>query len=105
MWDYIELDTVPVEEPCVQVGEKNYMERMLEECKQFIELLRKKFGPEPEGARLSIKSFPHDFGSYLEVVCYFDTDNPESMAYAFCIGENLPLKWDDDSPVDWRKNL
>jgi len=45
------------------------------ECQRFIALLRKQFGPEPDGARLAVKSFPHDFGDYLEVVCCFD-ENP-----------------------------
>ena len=40
------------------------------------------FGKEPNGARLRVKSFSHDFGTYYEVVCRYDLDNPEAYEYA-----------------------
>lgn len=103
MRDYINIGATPADEPCAQVGEPNYQERAREECKRFIALLRKRFGNEPSGAQLKIKSFPHDFGSYLEVVCFYDPQLPESVDYAFrCEGET-PLTWDetDFHPEIW----
>ena len=95
MQPYLSLAPTPVEEDCAQVGTTDYTARARNECRRFMALLRTKFGPEPEGARLAIKSFSHDFGDYLEVVCYFDETLPESVEYAYRCEENLPATWDD----------
>ncbi len=99
MQNSITLGTTPTEEPCVCVGEDHYMPRARAECRRFIALLRKKCGDEPEGARFAIKSFPHDFGDYLEVIVWFDEDMPQSVAYAYQCESHLPATWDDDQPV------
>ena len=93
MIDYIELGSAPCDENCVQVGEDNYGERSKNECKQFIELIRKTVGQEPEGARLTIKGFEHDFGRYYEVVCKFDDRNETAINYAFKCESESPTKW------------
>lgn len=90
---YLELGTTPYDEPCTQVGSPNYHTLAGEECTRYIALLRELFGPEPTGARLAIKTFPHDFGSYLEVVCHYDEAQPESIDYAFRLDNNLPATW------------
>ena len=84
MRDYMEIGSSPCDEPCVQVTkEGDYHEAMRDECRRFLELIRKKLGEEPPGARLAIKSNPHDFGTYLEVVCYYDDKDPTSTEYAY----------------------
>jgi hypothetical protein len=95
MEHYLVLAPVPTEEDCAQVGTDDYAARARAECRRFIALLRTKFGPEPEGARLAVKSFPHDFGDYLEVICYFDNTLPASVEYALRCEDNLPATWDD----------
>lgn len=104
MIDYLVIASAPTEEDCAQVGEDNYRQKALEECARFRELIRKKFGPEPERTRLAIKSFPHDFGAYHEVVCYYDDENRDSMDYAFAVKNNMPETWYDDTSVYWRNN-
>lgn len=99
MENYFTLGPTPRDESCACVGEDDYAPRAKKECRRFITLLRKKFGPEPEGAQLKIKSFPHDFGDYFEVICEFDEDLPESADYALHCDNNLPATWDDDQPV------
>ena len=95
MRDYIEIGSAPAEEECVQVNkEGNYHKAMREECLRFIELLRRTFGPEPEGARLSVKSNPHDFGTYYEVVCYFEERDEAARKYAFRCESETPATWD-----------
>tara|TARA_R110002051_G_C8727285_1_gene497499 strand:- start:1377 stop:1634 length:258 start_codon:yes stop_codon:yes gene_type:complete len=74
------------------------------ECRRFIEQIRNHYGSEPQGARLYIKSNPHDFGSYLSVECEFIWDPSEedeectpSQEYAFAIeGDDLKVlqAWD-----------
>jgi len=50
-------------------------------------------GPEPDGASLAIKSNPHDFGTYLSVVCHFAPDVAAALDYA--------LRCESDGPQDW----
>ncbi len=93
MRDFFTLDQTPCDEPCASVGEPDYEEKALAQCRRFIGLLRQTFGLEPDGTRLSIKSFPHDFGTYYSVVCYFSHGIPASAAYA--------RRCEDDAPTTW----
>jgi hypothetical protein len=95
MQTYLSLAPAPTEEDCAQVGTPGYRERALAECASFIKLLRQKIGLEPEGARLGVQWFAPDFGPYCEVVCYYTTDIPASVAYAYRCEEHLPATWDD----------
>lgn len=90
--DYLTIGSTPCDESCAQVGSDGYHERARLECKVFVDLIRRTLGTEPSGARLSVRSFPHDFGSYLEVICSYD----ESAAdYAFRCESDAPSEWDD----------
>ena len=95
MRDFVCLGPTPSDEPCACVGEDNYRERALDECKRYIELLRTTFGSEPEGTRLATKWFEHDFGAYVEAICFYDSDIPESIDYA--------LRCEDEAPTTWEK--
>lgn len=92
--DYINIGPVPCEEDCAQVGKEGYREKGIAECKRFIALLRRTLGEEPEGAELKIKWFDHDFGSYCEVVCYYEIGNQEATDYAFRCESECPLTWE-----------
>ena len=94
MENYFTLGPTPVHESCACVGENDYPQRAQQECRRFIALLRKKFGPEPDGARFAVKGFPHDFGMYYEVVISFDEDIPASAHYACHCEDNLPETWE-----------
>ncbi len=93
--DHMDIGSAPAEEDTVQVGTPDYTARASAECNRYIELIRKHVGLEPPGARLALKSNPHDFGSYLSVVCYFEDSNETARRYAYkCEGE-APTTWDD----------
>lgn len=97
MRDYMEIGSSPCYEDCVQVNPRgDYHEAMREECRRFLELIRKKLGPEPPGAHLAIKNNPHDFGTYYEVVCHFDDTDDEARTYAFRCESDAPRTWADD---------
>ncbi|MDO8531206.1 MAG: hypothetical protein Q7T26_03415 [Dehalococcoidia bacterium] len=104
MRDHIDIGSSPCDaaarahgEECVQVSRtEDYLDRMRVECRRFLALIRVKLGPEPEGAHLAIKSNPHDFGTYLEVVCHFDDENEEAREYAYKCESDGPKTWDDD---------
>jgi hypothetical protein len=98
MKDFVDLGgTTPPMEECAQVGsrEYDYYDRARKECRAYINQLRRVVGAEPEGARFSIKSHPHDFGNYLTVVVYFDSDNEAARQYAIRCDEGTPKEWDD----------
>ncbi|MBI4294649.1 MAG: hypothetical protein HY669_00605 [Chloroflexi bacterium] len=97
MRDYMSIGLAPSDEACVQVNLRgDYHDAMKTECRRFLELIRKKLGPEPAGTRLAIKSNPHDFGNYYEVVCYYDDGDEDAVAYAFRCESDAPRTWDDD---------
>ena len=50
---------------------------------------------QPIGAHLGIKSHPHDFGTYLTVVCFFHPDNATTADYAARCEADGPQEWDD----------
>lgn len=97
MHEYIDVGSSPTEESCAQVGSKGYYERARQECRAYINQLRRAFGSEPEGARLAVKSNPHDFGTYLSVVCYYDPGIPASADYAFRCESESPTEWDGEA--------
>jgi hypothetical protein len=96
MRNYIELGSCPYGEDCAQVGSDNYRERALKECARYISLLIEEFGPPPEGCDLRTKCFPHDFGNYYEVVCYYDDKLEESVDYAFGCESGGPEFWESN---------
>ena len=91
--------TTPPEESCAQVGSRDYdyYDRARNEARTYIGLLRRLFGNEPDGARLGIKSHPHDFGSYLTVVCFFDPENAKAADYASQCEADGPREWDEQA--------
>lgn len=97
MREYIEIGPSPAEEECVQIGDPNYSKLARAECHRFIDAIRQKLGPEVDGAALRVKSSPHDFGTYMEVVCYYDDDDPISTEYAFDCESNAPQRWPESS--------
>src|SRR5437762_2341318 len=94
MKDFIDIGAAPVMEDCAQVGSDGYFHRAQRECRAYIALIRRTLGEEPEGARLAVKSNPHDFGTYLSVVCHFDDTLPESIDYASRCESESPDEWD-----------
>ena len=100
--DYINIGPAPCDESCAQVGVGYYYytARSLIEGRAFINQLRRVLGPEPEGAELRTKLFPHDSGSYREVVCYYDTTLPKSQDYAFRCEDQAPDHWDDEARAE-----
>lgn len=96
MKEFLVIGSAPAEEDCVHVtAEGGYQAKMRKECQRFLDGIRLKLGAEPEGARLAVKSFPHDFGSYYEVVCWYDTDKEASAEYAYKCDSECPNTWEE----------
>jgi hypothetical protein len=100
MRDYLEIGPTPSDEDCAQVGGDDYYRLAQIECEIFILQLRRELGPEPPGAKLRTVSFPHDFGTYHEVVCYYDSN--EGLSYALDCESSNP-NWDEQAIVQLRQ--
>jgi hypothetical protein len=101
MTDYITIGPVPCNEDCAQVGSENYQPRARRECEAFRRQIRRVMGAEPSGAELVIKSFPHEFGSYLEVCCKYDDASEAGVDYAFrAEGDPRIADWDEAARLE-----
>jgi len=96
MRETIDIGGAPYEEDCAQIGEKFDRGPELNqlECRAFITALRRVYGDEPEGAQLKIRANHHDFGTYREVVCVYDTDSQAASAYAQRVEKSI-ARWRD----------
>jgi hypothetical protein len=103
MRDYLSIGSVPAGEDCVQVGTKDYCERAKKECRAFAGQLLRRFGEPPTGVSFAVKGFPHDFGTYYEVVVYFDDKIKAAIEYAFRVENNMPEYWDETAKKELAK--
>ena len=92
--EYLEFDTSPTNENGVQIGD---LSAMRAEAKRMIALLEQKFPNVP--GEFSIKREEHDFGSYLQIRYYFDSDDEDGWPSANLIENNWPTTWEDTTPV------
>ena len=95
MEDIVWIGSAPANEDCAQVGSRDYAMNAKTECRAFIDAIRKVCGREPQGARLTIKSELHDFGSYYEVAIVFDGNNKEAADYADKVDREAPATWQE----------
>mgnify|MGYP001304079366 CR=1 FL=1 len=86
MIDYIEIGPTPAAEDCIGVSSTaDYLPAMRAECKRFRVALERYFEPVvPFGSWFGVKSNPHDFGTYCEVVVYYDDDTPAAGDKRVC---------------------
>jgi len=92
-------DTSPYGEDCVCIGEDDYIRRAKEEGNRFIAQIRKHYGKEPGNSYLDLKKNPHDFGTYISIEFYFDTENSEEVDYSLNVeGDvmNVLETWDKE---------
>ena len=93
---FIGIGSAPFGEDCVQGGDPGYETLALAECRRFIRLLRKVHGPEQGSAHLAVERFHHDFGDYLEVVCWYIPGDPYGEDYAAMVDRGIPETWGEE---------
>jgi hypothetical protein len=102
--EYIDIGGTPAEEDCAQTGiTENYEHLNRLECRAYIMALRRVHGDPPAGAEIKIHVNPHEMGSYREVRCVFDPEDPAAVAYADKVGNGL-ARWRDarmSAPVQY----
>jgi len=98
MRDYLTLGTTPYEEDCVQVitGEA-YHEMMKKEAAVYRDYLMRLFPEPPKDTYFSFMMFSHDFGTYWEVVCWYDAEDETALDFSFEVENTLPAKWDEEA--------
>ena len=84
--DYLYIGSCPSEE---EGSYRHYTSHQL--CIALIRQLVNTFGAPPQGAELKPKYEAGEDG--YEVVCYFNTRYPMSMAYAYMLEAELPKHW------------
>lgn len=96
--DYLVLGSTPYDEPCAQVGSSNYRAATKLESEHFIKQLQSLLLSKFPDSELSIRSkgFPHDFGTYHEVVVYYNPNNADQCEQAFWLDENVPANWEPE---------
>ncbi len=102
MLDYLELGSSPSEESCVQVGTDDSSIRAQSECKRYMLEIKGMMLPirsDPQyidKISFRIKSFPHDFGDYYEVVCSYDDEDGVALDLAMFVEAHTPTHWNEN---------
>ena len=100
---HLNLGTTPADERCAQVGTDGYYELARSQCRRHIEVLRAFYiaerGALPEGLKLKIKTFAHDFGDYYEVIAEFDDNDEQAVDAALWLDNNRPAEWPETDSV------
>lgn len=99
MKDHLNIGSALYEEDCAQVGSENYQKRSTVECRAFAgqcrRVLEKKY---PDYTVLiMVKSFPHDFGTYREVVVLYDDENKSEIEQALYLESADLSNWDKEA--------
>ena len=99
MLDYLNLGSTPSDEDCAQVGSPDYQNRANKELDAYKAQLERMFPGLETHKRMEFKKmwFPHDFGSYGEIVITYDDDNELEAATAIEIEWNTPTNWDQEA--------
>ena len=99
MLDYLNLGSTPSDEDCAQVGSPDYQNRANKELDAYKAQLERMFPGLETHKHMQFKKmwFPHDFGSYGEIVITFDVDNELEAATAIEIEWNTPTNWDQEA--------
>ena len=92
---FIALGSAPFKETPAKYGERDYRTNARRECDAYIRAIRNYLGSETPGAELEIHVFDGDKGMYLEVVCRYDPDQPESERYARRCEMQAPQTWQE----------
>lgn len=100
MKDYLSIGPCPCDETAKATGIDPF-EEIYAQAKQFRDTLIEYF--QPKHTTLAVKTFDHDFGSYAEVVVWYDVNDLNAVTEALAM-ECPPPTWDDyrdGARFDW----
>lgn len=102
MLDWMDFDTTPICEDCVQAPYQDGGVQARKEAVAFVNQLKRQFGTHPD-VSFSIHENPHDGWQvgevfyYLSIRAYYPDDNEEATDYVLNIEGNLPEYWDEEA--------
>ena len=107
MIDYMDIGSSPTDEYCAQLGSDGYEVLSRIELNAYVHQLERMFPhvKETDSLKFAVKRFNHDFGTYAEVVIYFNTENEHDYEYAILIEHNLPMNWDEEAKEEIKQQL
>jgi len=96
--EYLTIGPTPCDEVCHPANGDKKMQRIEMNAfkEQLTRVMNTEFG-ENLCVYFSIKSFPHDFGSYSEVCVIYDDEDRTQVQQAFWIESNSPESWDAEA--------
>jgi len=99
MLDYLNLGPTPSNEDCAQVGSPDFKNRADKELDAYKAQLERMFPGLETHKHMKFKKmwFPHEFGSYGEIVIVYDDSNELEAATAIEIEWNTPSYWDEEA--------
>lgn len=101
MTDYIEINTAPLEERCVQVSKDTpHIVEMRAEAIRYIHILKARF-ENFDGVSYQIRTNDHELGTYLDIHLVCNADDMEGREQALFMADNLPMKWTSDEHFRW----
>ena len=83
--------------PIKEKAAREHPSQSIANGKKTISMLRKKFGDEPDRAKLEIKSEMTNLGQVFAVACSYDSDDAEATAYCRRIEGHMPSTWNDEN--------
>ncbi|HRO59092.1 MAG TPA: hypothetical protein PK177_08005 [Burkholderiaceae bacterium] len=92
--EYVTIGAAPGEERCAQLGSDDYEADSRVECTVFKRMLERLFPTDGTAIRYQVRKFPHDFGSYREVVICAPEGTPGFLVKATEVEHNVPVQWD-----------
>jgi hypothetical protein len=92
MRDWIDLGPSP---PLEDDADYNDLTRARKRSAVYVELVRRRCGPEPPGAELIGETLDFGTASSATVLCYFHSEFPESETYARRCVTAGPQYWDN----------
>ncbi|MEQ8580083.1 MAG: hypothetical protein RIB01_15345 [Balneola sp.] len=97
MRNYIEMDSTPLDEACLNVGEDTALQKF--EASVMKRQIERTFKSIPDGFYIKVNRNFHDFGIYFDLqLCYVEgTDEVESPSEEFTyeLESNWPTNWDE----------
>jgi hypothetical protein len=95
MMDYLTIGCTPAAENCVQVSSsQNYHDDMRKEVSRYRDMIQKRY-PFIPSEMIRVKSFQHDFGTYMEVCVVFSDSVEEQERMAYFVENTSPEYWND----------
>lgn len=92
MRDYLHIGPTPAEEECASSTDPRFDVANRAECMAYRAALERFYGEPPNEASYGIKGQLHEFGTYREVVIYYNPDDEAEAAYAFNVEQGL-ARW------------